>query len=164
VLSPNRLKWASTWAPWPRNTIGCIQNDFWAYGMFGANDAPILHQHNTVSKQIEARFLMTQSPKSSIGCVQNDFWDLWYVRRKLCTYRASSMHYLRIDSNKLPLEPHHLGVPLGASKMIFDPMVHWSKPCNFLAPTLKQSSNRLKRASSWASSPSGTIGCIQNDF
>ena len=29
----------------PRSTIGCVQNDFRAYGMFGANHAPILHQH-----------------------------------------------------------------------------------------------------------------------
>jgi hypothetical protein len=28
----------------PKNSIGCVQNDFWAYGMFGANFAPILHQ------------------------------------------------------------------------------------------------------------------------
>ena len=29
----------------PRSTIGCVQNDFRAYGMFGANRAPILHRH-----------------------------------------------------------------------------------------------------------------------
>jgi hypothetical protein len=28
----------------PRSTIGCVQNDFWAYGTFGANRAPILYQ------------------------------------------------------------------------------------------------------------------------
>jgi hypothetical protein len=28
------------WAP-----IGCVQNDFWAYGTFGANCVPILHRH-----------------------------------------------------------------------------------------------------------------------
>ena len=28
----------------PRSSIGCIQNDFRAYGTFGANRAPILHQ------------------------------------------------------------------------------------------------------------------------
>jgi hypothetical protein len=26
------------------STIGCIQNDFWADGIFSANRAPILHQ------------------------------------------------------------------------------------------------------------------------
>jgi hypothetical protein len=32
-------------------------------------------------------------------------------------------HYLQKDQIELPLEPCHLGVTLGASKMIFEPMV-----------------------------------------
>jgi hypothetical protein len=31
-----------TTSPW--SSIGCVQNDFWAYGTFIANYAPILHQ------------------------------------------------------------------------------------------------------------------------
>jgi hypothetical protein len=31
-LSPNRPKWVSTWASSPRSTIGCNQNNIWAYG------------------------------------------------------------------------------------------------------------------------------------
>jgi hypothetical protein len=34
------------------------------------------------------------------------------------------LHYLQRDQNELPLEPHHLGVPSGASKTIPKPMVH----------------------------------------
>jgi hypothetical protein len=45
ALSPNGLNRPSTWASSPRSTIGCIQNDFWAWGTFGANRAPILHRH-----------------------------------------------------------------------------------------------------------------------
>jgi len=45
ALSPNELKWASTWATSHRSTIGCVQNDFRSYGTFGANRAPILHWH-----------------------------------------------------------------------------------------------------------------------
>ena len=41
----------------------------------------------------------------------------------------SRLHYLQIDQNKLPLEPHNLGVPSGASKRISEPMVR-------LAPTV----------------------------
>jgi hypothetical protein len=41
TLSPIGLKWTSTWASPPRSTMGCFQNDLWAYGMFGANCAPI---------------------------------------------------------------------------------------------------------------------------
>jgi hypothetical protein len=41
----NELNQASTWASSPRSIIRCVQNDFWAYGIFSTNHAPILHQH-----------------------------------------------------------------------------------------------------------------------
>jgi hypothetical protein len=43
ALSSNGLNRASTWASSPRSTTRCVQNDFWACGMFGPNYAPILH-------------------------------------------------------------------------------------------------------------------------
>jgi hypothetical protein len=45
ALSPNRPKWASTWASSSSRSIGCVQNNFWAYDTFSANHAPILHRH-----------------------------------------------------------------------------------------------------------------------
>jgi hypothetical protein len=45
TLSPNRPKRASIWTSSPRSTIRCIQNNFWAYGTFGTNRPPILHQN-----------------------------------------------------------------------------------------------------------------------
>jgi hypothetical protein len=39
-----------------------------------------------------------------------------------------------------------------------------SKPCAYLASRLALSPNGPKRASTWASSSSNSIGCIQNDF
>jgi hypothetical protein len=45
ALSSNKPKRASTWASSPRSTIECVQTEFWAYGMFGANRTPILHRH-----------------------------------------------------------------------------------------------------------------------
>jgi hypothetical protein len=45
VLSPNRLNRAFTWTSSSKNIIGCVQNNFWAYGTFGANRAPIWHRH-----------------------------------------------------------------------------------------------------------------------
>jgi hypothetical protein len=44
TLSPNRPKWDSTWPMSPRSSIGCVQNDFWAYGTLGTKRAPILRQ------------------------------------------------------------------------------------------------------------------------
>jgi hypothetical protein len=40
----NKLNKASTGASSPRTTIRCVQNDFSAYGTFGANRTPILCQ------------------------------------------------------------------------------------------------------------------------
>jgi hypothetical protein len=45
ALSPNGPKRASTWALSPSSTIRCVQNDFWAYGTFAANHAPIWHRY-----------------------------------------------------------------------------------------------------------------------
>ena len=69
--------------------MGCVQNDFRAYGTFGANRTPILRQ---------------------------------------------DYHYLQMDQNELPLEPHHLGVPSGASKKISEPMAR-------LGPTVAEPTN-----------------------
>jgi hypothetical protein len=44
ALSQNKLNRASTWASSPRSTFGCIQNNFWAYGTFSVNRAPIFRQ------------------------------------------------------------------------------------------------------------------------
>jgi hypothetical protein len=41
----NELSEASTWASSPRSIFICVRNDFWAYGMFSTNRAPILHWH-----------------------------------------------------------------------------------------------------------------------
>jgi hypothetical protein len=36
---------------------------------------------------------------------------------------CQDLHYLQTDLNEFSLEPSHLGLPLGASKMISKPMV-----------------------------------------
>jgi hypothetical protein len=45
ALSPNGPLRASTWPTSRRTTIGRDQNDFWGYGTFAANRAPILCRH-----------------------------------------------------------------------------------------------------------------------
>jgi hypothetical protein len=45
TLSPNVLKGDSTWPTSPRSSIECVQNDFLAYGTYGANHAPIMHRN-----------------------------------------------------------------------------------------------------------------------
>jgi hypothetical protein len=162
ALFAYRLKWASTWASSPWSTIGCVQNDLWAYGTFSANRAPILHRH---------------------------------------------YHCLQTDWSEIPHDPHHLGVPLGASKTIYAPIVHssqtvhlscikistvckqtklsfhlslvtleyhrvhpkwflslwyvWDKPCTYLAPPLTLLPNGPKRDFTWPTSPRRSIECVQ---
>jgi hypothetical protein len=44
IVSPKGSKRDSTWPTSPRISIGCVQNDFWGYGTFGANYGSILHR------------------------------------------------------------------------------------------------------------------------
>jgi hypothetical protein len=46
------------------------------------------------------------------------FMSLGYVRRKLCTYLASRLALSPNGRNELPLEPRHLEIPSGVSKII----------------------------------------------
>ena len=76
---------------------------------------------NTISKWTETRFHMTHAPRSSIGCIQKDFraYGTFDANRATILHR----HWLPTDRNEIPHDPHHLGVPSGASKMISEPMV-----------------------------------------
>jgi hypothetical protein len=118
TLSPNRLKWDSTWPTSPRSSIACVQNGLWSYGMFCANHAPILHQqkHSVQTDQNEI-------PRDARHQEFHRFCPTWF----------SSLCYVR------------------------------HKPYTYLASRLALSPNRPKWASSWATSPRSTIGCVQND-
>ena len=78
---------------------------------------------NTTSKWTETRFDMTHITQKFIGCIQNDFRAYRTFSANLSPILCQDQHYLQIDRNELPLEPHHLGVPSRASKTISDPMV-----------------------------------------
>jgi hypothetical protein len=73
ALSLDEPKWLSTWASSPRCTIGCILNDFWAYGSLAQTVHLSCTDTNLVSKRIEMRFQKTHAPRSFIGYVKNDF-------------------------------------------------------------------------------------------
>ena len=73
------------------------------------------------------------SPRSSIGCVQNVFRAYGTFSANHAPILCQDSHYLQTDLNKLPLELCHLGVPLGVSEMIFEPIVRLAQtmhlPC-----------------------------------
>jgi hypothetical protein len=119
---------------------------------------------NIVSKQIETRFHMTHSPRSSIGCVQHDFRADGTFETNRAPFLHQDYHYLQIDSNKLPLEPHHLGVSLGASKTISEPMVHLAQTVHLYCTDTNTVSKRIETRFHLTHSSRTSIGCVQYDF
>ena len=86
TMSPNGPKRDSIWHTSSRRSIGCIQIDFQAYGMFHVNHAPTLH--STISKLTEPSFHLSHFIQEyQIVCLKR-FLRLWCIRRKLCTYLA----------------------------------------------------------------------------
>jgi hypothetical protein len=78
---------------------------------------------NIVSKRTKTRFYMTHVNSEFHRVCLKWFLSLWYVWCKPCTYLASRLPPFQTEWNRHPLEPHHLGVPSGASKMIYEPMI-----------------------------------------
>jgi hypothetical protein len=59
-----------------------------------------------------------------MGCVEHDFRADGSFDTNRAPLLRQDYHYLQTDSNKLPLDPRHLGVLSGASKMISKAIVH----------------------------------------
>jgi hypothetical protein len=78
---------------------------------------------NTISKRTKTRFHTTHVTYEFHRVRPKLFMSLWYVQCKPCTYLASRLALSPNGPNRAPPDPRHLGVPLGASKMIYDPMV-----------------------------------------
>jgi hypothetical protein len=104
------------------------------------------------------------SPRSTIGCVQNNFGDYGTFGANGAPILRQDCHYLRTNWIKQPLEPRHLRVPSGASKTISDPLVRSAQTMHLSCVKISTISNELNQASTWASSPRSTIGCVQSDF
>jgi hypothetical protein len=82
------------------------------------------------------------SLRGSIGCVQNSFQANGTFGANRAPILRQDQHYLQTDWNELPLELRHLGVLLGASKMITEPMVR-------LAQTVQLSCTDTNTVSKW---------------
>jgi hypothetical protein len=90
ALSPCRSNRASTWASSPRSTIGCIQNDFWADGMFAVNHEPILHRHQQCF-QTDRIELLHEPPHLSVPASK--------MISKLMVHSAQTMHLSCTNTN-----------------------------------------------------------------
>jgi hypothetical protein len=119
---------------------------------------------NTISKRTEIRFHMTHSPRSSNECVQHHFWADGTFDTTRAPFLCWDYHYLQTDSNKLPLEPCHLGVSSVASKMISEPMVCSAKIVHLYRTDTNTISKRTETRFHLTHSPRSSIRCIQDNF
>jgi hypothetical protein len=68
-----------------------------------------------------------------------------------------------MDENEIPHDTCHLGVPSGASKTIFEPMVCSAQTLHLSCVKISTISKHTESGSTWTSSPSSTIECAQNN-
>jgi hypothetical protein len=92
------------------------------------------------------------------------FLSRWYIRHKWRTYLGSDYHYLQMDSNKLPLEPRHLGVSSGVSNSISEPMVRLAQTVHIYCTETNTVSRRTEMRFHMTHSPRSSIKCVQHDF
>jgi hypothetical protein len=115
-------------------------------------------------KRTETRFHMTHSSRTSIGCIQDDFRAYGTFGKNHAPILRQDYHYLQTDSNKLQLEPRHLGISPDASKMISEPMVHSAQTVHLYWTDSNTISKRIETRFRMTQSPMSSIGCVQDDF
>ena len=115
-----------------------VLNDFRAYGMFGANRAPILHRHwlptDRYEIPLDPRHLGVPSGMSKM-----------ISEPMVCSTQTVQLSCVKISMisewGELSLEPRHLGAPSGASKAISKLMVRFGAKC---APILHRHLHSLQ--------------------
>jgi hypothetical protein len=88
------------------------------------------------------------------------FMSLWYVQYKPCTYLVPRLALFPNRPNRAPPDPHHLGVPLGASKTIYEPVVLSVKTVNLSCVKISTICKHTEQSSTRPSSPRSTIGFV----
>jgi hypothetical protein len=155
----------STWPISHRSTIGCAQNDFWAYGTFGANRAPIMHrdQHYLQTNRIELPFhpCHLRIPSGAPNTISMLMVHLVQTMHVSCVKintisipTKKSIHFTHVTYEIYRLRP----------KWLWCPRYIRCKPSSYLASRLILSPNRLKQVFTWYMSRRSTIGCAQNNF
>jgi hypothetical protein len=130
--------------------------------------AQTMHLHcvkiSTISKWTEMSIQLSHVTLEYHLVYPKWFLNLWYVRRKPCTYLASRLALSPTDRNEHPHEPRHPEYHQVHPKWFLSLWYVWRKLFTFLALTLTMSPNGLKWDSTWPTSPRSSIECVQNDF
>jgi hypothetical protein len=187
TLSPNGPKQFSTWPTSPRSSIGCVQNDFRAYGTFVAKCAPILNRdyHCIQTDRNELPFeprhlgvtsgaskMISEAIEHLVQTVHLSYtetntarngpkWASIWALSPRSTTRCIQNHFLAFGTYGANHAPIMHRVP---PKWFSSLWYVRCKPCNYLESRFAQYPNGPKRASIWASSSRSTIWCVQNDF
>jgi hypothetical protein len=157
----NELGQASTWTSSPSGTIGCVQNYFWAYGMFSTNHAPILHRHQQYL-QIEQKEIPHDPRHLGVPSGASKMISEVVVRSSqtvhLSCIKISTIFEWSQLSFRFSLvnKEYHRMRP----KWLLSLWYILRKPCTYLVSRLALSPNELNQASTSASSPRSTIRCI----
>jgi hypothetical protein len=158
--SPNGLKQDSTRPTSPGSSTMCVQNNFRAYGMFGANPALILHWHwhylqtDWNEDPLEPCHLGVPSSASKMiyepmVCLAQTVHQSYANTNIVSTWTETRFHLSLVTKVYHRVRPKWF-------------MSLWYVGCKSFTLTL--SLNGLKWASTWASSPRISIWCVQNDF
>jgi hypothetical protein len=165
-MPPNGHKRDSTWPMSPRSSIRCVQNDCWAYGMFGANPAPILHRHWHCLQMDQ-----NEIPQDPCHLVIPSSASKTFSKPTVCLAQTVHLSYTdtstiskwtktRFHMTHFTLEFHRVHL-----KWFLRLWYVQRKPYNtYLVSSLALSPNGLNWASTWGSVPWSTIGCFQNNF
>jgi hypothetical protein len=78
---------------------------------------------STIPKWTKTIFHLNIITKEYHPVCPKGFPSLWYIWRKLCTYHAPELTLSLKGPKKILHDPRDLGVPSGASKMIYQAMV-----------------------------------------
>jgi hypothetical protein len=117
-----------------------------------------------VLKQTERDSTWPTSPKTWIQCIQNNFQANNTFGANCAPILRQDQHYPKTDCNQLPLEPHNLGVPSGASKTISKLMVHLAQSIHISCTDTNTISKWTETEFHMAHVPRSTIQCVQNGF
>jgi hypothetical protein len=81
------------------------------------------------------------SPCGTIRCVQKDLWACGTSSTNHAPILHRHWHCLQTERRDIPHDPFHLRVPLGASKMIFEPLIRSSQTVHLSCVKISNISN-----------------------
>jgi hypothetical protein len=124
ALSPNGPNRASTWASSPRSPIECVPKWFLCQWYVRCKPCTYLcTDTSTMSKWTKTRFHMTHVTYEFHRVSPKLFIRIWFIRWNPYTCLVSGLALSPNGLNRAPPDPRLLGVPSGASKMIYEPML-----------------------------------------